>query len=139
MGWWGGCRGTYKGLVDVLPDVRHYLGVVATGQDSVQGMLLDGLQQASGVPEAQDAGSGASQPLHEVVHSHIGWGTTQDLRGEKPRACNCQGQQTAAATVSEQEAAQQRERDQRVSTGNKPLTSPQPQDTKGNSHLVLKH
>lgn len=106
------CRDTYKGLVDVLPDIRHYLGIVATGQDCIQGMLLDGLQQASGVPEPQDAGFVASQPFHQVIHSNVGRGTTQDLQGEKPSACYCQGQQNAGATVSEQEDTQQREGDQ---------------------------
>lgn len=45
------CRDTYKGLVDVLPDIRHDLSAVAAGQDRVQGVPLDGLQQASRVPQ----------------------------------------------------------------------------------------
>lgn len=83
------CRGTYKGLVDVLPDICYYLGIVTTGQDCIQGMLLDGLQQASRVPKPQDAGFVASQPFHQIIHSNIGRGTTQDLYGEKPSACYC--------------------------------------------------
>lgn len=130
------CRDTYKGLIDVLPDIRHYLGIVATGQDGVQGMLLDGLQQASRVPKPKDAGFVASQPFHQIIHSNVGRGTTQDLQGKKPSACYCQGQQNNSVPA---EDPQQREGDQHISMGNKPLTSPQPPDTTDNSHLALKH
>lgn len=75
------CGDTYKGLVDVLPDICHYLGTVTVGQDCIQGMLLDGLQQASRVPKPQDAGFVASQSFHQVIHCNVGRGAAQDLWG----------------------------------------------------------
>lgn len=74
-------RATHPGLVDVPPDVGHDLGVVPPGQDGVQGVLLDGLEQAGGVAQPQQPRPAAGQPLHQVIHGHVGRGTAQHLPG----------------------------------------------------------
>lgn len=64
-------RDTYECLVNILPDIRHYLGIISAGQDRIQGMMLDGLQQTSGVTKTQYLLLIASQSFHQIIHRNV--------------------------------------------------------------------
>lgn len=70
---------TYKGLIHVFTDVCDDVSVVTAGEDGVQGVLLDGVQETCRVAQPQHLHLAVGQPLHQVVHGNVGWSTTQHL------------------------------------------------------------
>jgi hypothetical protein len=70
---------TYEDLVDVPSDVCQDLSTVTARQNHIEGVLLNGLQEAGRVPEAQNPLLPLGQALHQIVHGNVRGSAAQNL------------------------------------------------------------
>ena len=73
---------TYKRFVEILSDVLHQFGLLASGQDGVQCILLDVWQDTGRMTDTDDLLDTVGQLLNQVVHGNVRWRTGNHLEVE---------------------------------------------------------